>query len=91
MLFRSAGAALHPLRENLEVASYGDAAWVRCARCHHAFCPETEDWTQSCDHKLLAPTKAGALMQPLEGTFFLEQLTCPSCATLFDTEVVEAS
>jgi hypothetical protein len=73
------------------VATYDGSPWVRCARCRHPICPEEADWTQHCDRKLLPPTKGGALMQPLEGSFFLEQVTCPSCATLFDTEVVEAS
>jgi N-methylhydantoinase B len=81
----------HPLRENLEVARRDGAAWVRCARCGHWLCDESEDWSMACDRKLLSPTKGGALMEPLEGSFFLEQLSCPSCAVLFDTEVVEAS
>jgi hypothetical protein len=28
-------------------------------------------------------------MQALEGHFLVEQLYCPSCAVLFETEVVE--
>jgi hypothetical protein len=83
--------AEHPLRHNLEIARESGKPWVRCVRCKQPLCPESEDWTQACDRKLLAPTKGGALMEPLEGSFFLEQLTCPSCAVLFDTEVVEAS
>jgi hypothetical protein len=38
----------------------------------------------------LPPTKAGPLMADLEGQYLLEQLYCPSCAALFDTQVVEA-
>jgi N-methylhydantoinase B len=86
-----AGVPEHPLRENLEVARHAGALWIQCARCRHVLCEEAEDWTRACDRKLLAPTRGGALMEPLEGHFFLEQLSCPSCAVLFDTEVVEAS
>ena len=32
---------------------------LRCQRCGHLICPETEDWTQACDRKLLPPTVAG--------------------------------
>jgi hypothetical protein len=28
-------------------------------------------------------------MEPLEGQFVLEQVYCPSCAVVFNTEVVE--
>ena len=88
---RDRAPSLHPLRENIDVALHAGAPWFRCAKCGQPLCPEQDDWTQACDRKLLPPTRAGALMRPLEGFFFLEQLTCPACGTLFDTEVVEAS
>ncbi len=88
---RGTNPAEHPLRHNLEVARHAGDSWVRCARCKQLLSPVGEDWTEACDRKLLAPTKGGALMAPLAGSFWLEQLTCPTCAALFDTEVVEAS
>jgi N-methylhydantoinase B len=79
----------HPLRESLEIANHLGAPWVRCARCKVPLCPEGEDWAEACDRKLLPPTSAGPLMQPLGESFRLEQLYCPSCSTLLNTDVVE--
>ena len=79
----------HPLRENLEVATHAGVAWIRCSNCQHLLCPAEQDWTEACNRKLLPPTKAGESMKALEGHFVLEQLYCPSCAALFETEVVE--
>ena len=79
----------HPLRENLEVATHAGVAWVRCSKCEHLLSPAEQDWTEACNRKLLPPTKAGESMKALEGHFVLEQLYCPSCAALFETEVVE--
>ena len=41
--------------------------------------------------KLSPPTAAGPLMTDLEGHFLLQQLFCPSCKTLLDSEIVEAA
>jgi N-methylhydantoinase B len=79
----------HPLRQNLEIASHLGRPWVRCAVCKHPLCPEGEDWAEACDRNLLSPLRAGRLLQPLESRFRLEQLSCPSCAALFNTDVVE--
>lgn len=80
----------HPLPENLRVAAHLGTPWVCCARCNQPLCPEGEDWTEPCNRKRLPPTLAGASMEPLAGSFVLEQLYCPSCAALFVTEIVEA-
>jgi N-methylhydantoinase B len=80
----------HPLRENLEVATHSGVAWIRCAKCQHLLCPAEHDWAEACNRKLLPPAMAGESMRALEGHFVLEQLYCPSCATLFETEAVEA-
>jgi hypothetical protein len=79
----------HPVRENLEVVQLADGAWVRCSRCGHVLCREGDDWTQACHTKQLPPTRAGALMEPLVGGFVLEQISCPSCAVVLNTEVEE--
>lgn len=82
--------SVQPLRENLEVATHTGADWVRCAKCKHELCPSDSDWTEACDRKLLAPTNAGPRMEPLLGKFYLEQLSCPSCGTLLNTQMVGA-
>jgi N-methylhydantoinase B len=82
--------AEHPLRENLEIVNHAGKAWIRCASCGHWLCPSSEDWTEACNRKLLPPIAAGPLMAPLEGQYLLEQLYCPSCATLLETEIVES-
>jgi N-methylhydantoinase B len=81
----------HPLRENLEVVRLDDGAWVRCVRCGHVLCREEDDWTAACHTKHLSPTRAGALMEPLVGGFVLEQVSCPSCAVVLNTEVEEVA
>lgn len=79
----------HPLRENLEVYTDREGAWIRCTKCFRVLCPVGEDWRNRCVRKLLPPTKSGPLMQDLAGYFLLEQLYCPGCAALLNTEVVE--
>ena len=77
-----------PFRENLELDTNADPPQVVCARCGFAFGAET-DWKQNSHRKLLPPTAAGPLMTDLEGQFLLQQLFCPSCKTLLDSEIVE--
>ena len=79
----------HPLRENLEVYADGNGLWMRCTSCFHILCSAEEDWRQACKRKLLSPTKAGPLMKDLVGQFLLEQIYCPSCGALMNTELVE--
>jgi N-methylhydantoinase B len=86
---RPDGPPDHPFRENLEFGSIGTGSWIRCARCRHVLAPADADWTEACNRKLLPPTRAGATMRSLEGHYLIEQLTCPSCAALLETEVVE--
>ncbi len=79
----------HPLRENLEVFSDNDGLWIRCTRCLGVLCAASEDWRAACKRRLLPPTKAGPLMKELVGHFLLEQLYCPSCGVLLNTDLVE--
>lgn len=79
----------HPLRENLELYTDGNGFWIRCTRCLHILCPAEKDWRQACKRKLLSPTKAGPLMKDLVGQFVLEQIYCPLCGALMNTELVE--
>jgi hypothetical protein len=79
----------HPLRENLEVYSDGNGLWTRCTRCLHILCRADEDWRQACKRRLLPPTKAGPLMKDLVGQFVLEQLCCPGCGALMNSDLVE--
>jgi N-methylhydantoinase B len=80
----------HMVNENLEAVIHAGEPWTRCAKCKQLLCPAHHDWSDACHRKLLPPTRAGALMAPLEGHYVLEQLTCPSCAALMETQVVEA-
>ncbi len=78
-----------PFRENLELDMDPAPPRVLCTRCGFDFGPEA-DWKQGSHRKLSPPTAAGPLMKDLEGQFLLEQLFCPSCKTLLDSEIVEA-
>ena len=79
----------HPLRENLEV--YGDqtGVWTRCTNCLHKLCAAEKDWKQACKRRLSPPTRIGPLMKDLVGSFLLEQMYCPSCGALMNSELVE--
>jgi len=79
----------HPLRENLEVYTDGLGAWIRCTKCSQVLCRLEENWRNICRRTLLPPTKAGPLMKDLVGHFLLEQLYCPGCGALLNTEIVE--
>jgi hypothetical protein len=75
----------HPLRQNLEVY----AGQIRCTQCHRVLCPSGANWRQACLRRLAPPTKAGPLLKELAGRFVLEQLYCPGCGALFNTDLVE--
>jgi len=79
----------HPLRENLEVYSDDTGTWIRCTKCLHVLCPSKEDWRKACKVSHSEPTKASPLMTDLVGQFLLEQIFCPSCGALMDTDIVE--
>lgn len=78
----------YPFRENLEVHVDEGRASIRCTKCSHVLCPLGKDWEIACKRRLLPPTKAGPLMRELVGSFLLEQLYCPTCATLLKSELV---
>lgn len=78
-----------PLRENLDVFTESGVARVVCARCGYVFGAE-KDWKSRGYRKVSPPTAAGPLMKDLEGQFLLQQLFCPQCKTLLDSEIVEA-
>jgi hypothetical protein len=75
----------YPLRENLEVYS----GQIRCTQCRWVLCRSSENWRETCIRSLSPPTQAGPLMKELEGHFALEQLFCPGCGALFNTDLVE--
>ncbi len=79
----------YPLRENLEVVSEGTQTQVRCIRCRHVLCSAADEWKKNSKRALFPPTKAGPLMNVLSGQFLLEQLFCPSCGALLNTDLVE--
>ena len=79
----------HPFGENLEVWTESDKSWIRCIRCSHLICPLENHWQQACSMRTFPPTKAGSLMAVLTDRYVLEQLYCPSCGTLLDSDMVE--
>lgn len=79
----------YPLRENLEVYTGPEGASIRCMKCLHVLCEAAKDWRQASKRRLLPPTQAGPLMIDLVGQFLLEQLYCPSCGALLNTDLVE--
>lgn len=79
----------YPLRENLELYTGSEGAQIRCVRCRHVFCRAGEDWKQASRVRLLPPTAAGPLMSEASGKYVLQQITCPSCGVLLDTDLIE--
>lgn len=79
----------HPLRENLEVYSDQAKGWTRCTKCFCVLCRSDKNWRDACTRRLASPIQAGPLMKELVGHFVLEQLYCPGCGALFNTELVE--
>jgi hypothetical protein len=79
----------HPLRENLEVYTDETGVWTRCTQCLHKLCLAENDWKKACRKKLYSPTEIGPLMKDLVGSFLLEQMLCPSCGALMNSELVE--
>jgi hypothetical protein len=75
----------YPLRQNLEVY----AGQIRCTQCRRVLCRSSENWKDACIRSLSPPTQAGPLMKELAGHFVLEQLYCPGCGALFNTDLVE--
>ena len=80
---------IEPLRENLELFDEGSEKGVRCARCHHGLAPDGDDWRDGCLKRRSAPEKVGPLFAVLSGKFVFEQLYCPSCLVLLNTEIVQ--
>ena len=77
-----------PLRENLELDDDSGSPRVLCTRCGFDFGGE-EEWRERSYMKRQSPTAGGPLMKDLEGQFLLEQLFCPQCKTLLDSQIVE--
>ena len=76
------------LRENLELNTDVTTPRVQCVKCGFVFGDE-EGWKLASHRKLVAPTQGGPLMKDLEGEFLLEQLFCPQCKTLLNSEIVQ--
>jgi hypothetical protein len=82
----------YSLRENLEVIVHGHLSqWVQCTRCGTKLTHSPTEWRQAARIRMLPATAAGPLMAILDNRYRLEQILCPSCGALFDTELVEES
>ena len=92
-LFESSGrgdpTTRNPLQEYLNVCSDGKTAWISCASCGHVLCDAEQDWARVCSTTLFPPTKAGPLMEILEGKFMFQQWSCPSCGVSLKVAVVD--
>jgi hypothetical protein len=79
----------YPFRDYLEVVSEVGEQWLRCTKCGLRLCGLGEDWKASCLKRTFPPTKAGPLMDLLEGRYLFEKLYCPACGVLLNSEMVE--
>src|SRR5690242_14337292 len=77
-----------PLRENLDVAEYDGAPWVRCARCRYRLAPMGEEWRTHCISKQLSPSNMGPHRELLEGKIFLREHYCPGCGVTLDATFI---
>jgi hypothetical protein len=77
------------MRENLEIVDLADTSWVYCSKCRFRYCRADQNWREFCQSRILPPAKAGSLMSVLAGQYLLQQLHCPSCAVLVDTDFIE--
>jgi acetone carboxylase gamma subunit len=81
----------HPLQENLEVFTGAASSYVRCTQCLHVFCREGEDWRKAAAIRSFPATKVSPLMREFAGRLLLEQLFCPSCGVLLESNMIEKS
>ena len=82
----------YSLRENLEVIVNGHgqpSQWVQCSRCGIKLTHSPAEWRKAARIRMLPATAAGPLMAILDDRYRLEQVLCPSCGALFDTQLVE--
>ena len=82
-------AVRNPLQEYLQVCTDGETSWISCSSCGHVLCDAGEDWIDACSSTLFPPTKAGPLMEILEGKFMFEQWSCPSCGVSLKVDMVD--
>jgi ribosomal protein S27AE len=83
----------YSLRENLEVTVNGHgqpSQWVQCSRCGTMLTHSPAEWRKAARIRMLPATAASPLMAILDDRYRLEQVLCPSCGALFDTELVES-
>jgi N-methylhydantoinase B len=81
--------ARNPLQEYLHVCSDGKTAWISCSSCGHILCDAEQDWAGVCSSTFFPPTKAGPLMEILDGKFIFEQWSCPSCGVSLKVAMVD--
>lgn len=62
---------------------------VCCGRCHGPLCQVGQDWRKSCRTNLMLPTETGPFGKEWLGHFLLQQLCCPACGRVFETDLVE--
>jgi N-methylhydantoinase B len=80
----------HPLRANLQISGAGASQWIACSNCGFVLCSAEEPWEAFCLRVTLPPGTAGPALASLSGQFVFQQLCCPGCGVVFDSDLVEA-
>ncbi len=76
------------LSPTLNIDTDGDGRMLRCAKCGHQLGPATEPWKP----KAALREQLMEDMGPVHfsgGPVYLREFSCPSCATLLDTETAQ--
>ena len=80
----------HPLRENFEITDASGTDTICCSRCRSNTAAPTKIGGSSARLDYCRRAMPGDLMSLLDGQYLLRQFYCPSCATLVDTDFVDA-
>jgi N-methylhydantoinase B len=85
---RCAKAVDHPLQESLAIRTVNGARNVECTKCSFTICAADQDWRELAASRRVVPSTTGPLMAVLNGQFLVEQLSCPGCGVLLNSEIV---
>ncbi|NHN41847.1 hydantoinase B/oxoprolinase family protein [Halorubellus sp. JP-L1] len=77
------------LGANLTVVSADEERYTACESCETVLAPVSENWKDAASVTERDPTAAGPFRESHDD-FRFRQFSCPSCATLLDTEVALA-
>ncbi len=75
------------LGEYLQVAKWGEKAFIQCTWCGRKLCPADSNWKDNVVARKVSITKSGPWRRE-SGQFFMREFFCPTCATSLDVDVV---